>query len=126
LAQAKKLLGAKQFSSPYEGLAALDEAGSNARRFSDFNRSLVSGDMSFQDAFKDADALFTGDNEPDSIETWREDIMDVSADLANWGNAAINWQIKKITTAKLGGLEQKAKSDIAKARNDIASLRKGK
>ncbi|MBD0746684.1 hypothetical protein [Streptomyces sp. CBMA152] len=41
-------------------------------------------DLTYQDAFAKADKQFTADNEPDSINTWRDDIAAVTDAINDW------------------------------------------
>ena len=125
LSQGKMILGTKQYSSGMDGLKALDDPNSSAFRFGQFRVSTMN-DLTFQDAFSRADGCFTADNEPDSIGEWQIDILQATSDLNTWTSTAVDWQINKVSTAKLKSLEQIVIKDLAKARADVLSLKKGK
>lgn len=122
--QGKEILGTKPYPNAYAGLAALDDPSSRASKFLKFNNSM-SSDMSFGEAFKEAYAFFTVDNAPDSITKWQEDMMDVATYLSSWSQAGVSWQVDGAKAPKLHELEGKFNAAIAKAKADVAFLRKG-
>lgn len=125
LKEGKEILGTKPYPNSYAGLAALDDPSSRAAKFSKFNNE-KSVDMSFGDAHKEAYKFFTVENAPDSIQEWQEHMMEATAALSSWAQMGVSWQVDGSKAPKLRELEAKFNSIIAKARADIANLRKGK
>ncbi len=78
------------------------------------------------EAYKQAGKFFTAENEPDSAHQWYEDMIALTSTLNMWGQMGVSWQVDGTKAARLHELEQKVNKELARARADVASLRKGK
>lgn len=68
------------------------------------------------DAFKQADAVFTADNEPQSISDWRDDSVPMTGDLFTLASDGLDVGGPDDANAR-----QKVQADIAQMRTDLAT-----
>lgn len=124
-ASGKAALGTTQYPNASAGLKAFDDPNSAASKFSNFRKSdNLQNDLSYLDAFKQADSYYTAANEPDAIGTWRDDMTNLTGDLYKWVDDAASWQISEISSAQLKADEQKVNADFAAAKSDVAAISK--
>jgi hypothetical protein len=125
LAEGKEALGTTQYDDAYAGLAALNQPGSAAHRFSEWQqRSNYLIDISYTDAFGTAADRYyavTGDD-PEILYTWEEHMGDAQTHIQDWVSTAIDWQIRVRTDAELASAEQAVRDALAVARQDIETL----
>ena len=123
----EQVLGTTQYPTALAGDNAFNDPGSAASRFSAYRKNPdPERDSSFYAAFQKADAFYTAANEPAAISTWRDDMITASADLNQWVNLAVGWQIREKTTAQLHVAEAKVEHDLAKARAEVAAVVAGR
>ena len=105
-AAGKKALGTTQYADAFEGLAAMDDPTSNAAKVRDWrSSSQIEQDISYLDAFGEADAFYNADNEPAAIADWENDMGDLSTAINQWIQTAVSWQISAATDAELAAAE---------------------
>lgn len=122
LTQGKSILGTTPYADGSAGLVAMNDPNSNASKFSAWRQtSKAETDLSFLDAFKQADAFYNADNEPGAISTWRDDMGTAQSDLAQWVSVAVDWQISAKTTNDLNAAEATFDQDIKQAQADVAA-----
>lgn len=123
LSGGKAALGTTQYADGTAGLVAYGDPTSNASQFRDWRKSShAEQDVSYLDAFKQADAFYNADNEPAAISTWRDDMGTAQSDLVQWVNVAVGWQIRTNTTDELHAAEQQFQHDMTKAQADVTAL----
>jgi hypothetical protein len=123
LALGESALGSTQYATANAGLAAFSDPNSAASRFRDYRkRSNPEGDLSFLNAFKQADRFYTAANEPNAISTWRDDMDTATVDLNEFVTLAVGWQIREHTTTQLQASERRVDAALAKARSDVAAV----
>jgi hypothetical protein len=102
----KKALGTTQYADAFEGLAAMDDPTSNAAKVRDWrSNSQIEEDVSYLDAFGEADAFYNADNEPAAIADWEFDMGDLTAAINQWIQTAVSWQISEVTDAELAAAD---------------------
>ena len=122
LAQGKSVLGTTQYADANAGLAAFNDPSSAASRFRDWRQSSnAERDVSYINAFNQADANYNADNEPAAISMWRDDMSTMQSDLANWVTTAVSWQIRDKTDADLSAAESQFNQDIKQVQSDLAN-----
>lgn len=123
----EQILGTTQYATAMAGDNAFNDPNSAASRFSSYRKNPnPENDLSFLTAFKKADNFYTAANEPAAISTWRDDMDTVSADLNEWINVAVSWQIREKTTAQLDAGEAKVERALARARADVSAVTAGR
>lgn len=125
LTQGQAALGTTQYSDPYAGVAAFDDPNSAASRFSSWRKTSGAEQdvQTYMNAFTAADAFYNAKNEPiDAITSWRDDISQVQADLIQWIQTAVGWQITEKTSADLQSSVSTFQKDLSKARADIEAV----
>lgn len=124
LNQGKSALGTTPYADSFAVIAAIGEPNTSARRFSDWYRQEnPMADISYNDAFGEADAHYTAQNEPtDALESWRGHMDDASADLAQWATDAVDWESQGVTTEQLHADEQKILDDLQQAGQDVTTV----
>jgi len=116
LAAGKQALGITQYADAWAGLAAFDDPTSAASKFRDWRgSSKAEADVSYVQAFAQADAFYSANNEPANIDVWRDDVASAQGDLIQWVDLAASWQIHTTTTAQLSVAEQKFNADLRAA-----------
>ena len=106
MAAGKKALGTTQYADAFEGLAAMDDLTSNAAKFRDWRSgSQIEQDISYLDAFREADAFYNADNEPAAIGDWEFDMGDLTTAINQWIQTAVSWQISEVTDAELAAAD---------------------
>jgi cytoskeletal protein RodZ len=87
-------------------------------------------DLESEDAFKQADAYFTADNEPNSINDWRSDMNDATSSFYQWAHAALRAETGAggpgTVTDEMRGYAQQFSDAMAKADADVANVKAGK
>jgi len=83
-------------------------------------------DLTFMDAFGQADAGFTAETEPPSISTWRDDMGDMTGDLGRWVTAAVAWRGGFSDDATYRKSVAKVRADLDRADADVALVAAGK
>lgn len=126
LAAGEQALGSTQYTNADAGLAAFNDPDSAASKFRDYQGGQGGGptnDLSFIDAFRQADSYYTAADEPTSaITAWRNDISNAQAGFNQFTTVGTGWQISQYTTAQLRSAERQIADDLAKARRDIAEI----
>lgn len=69
-----------------------------------------------------ADAFYNADNEPAAISNWRDDMGNLQADLAQWVQVAVSWQISGKSNADLAAAEAKVNADFTQVRQDLQQV----
>ena len=127
VALGKQALGTTQYANANAGLAAFADPNSAASRFRDYRaKSNAERDLFYLKAFQRADSYYTAANEPAAISTWRDDMTQMTGDLIQWVNVAVDWQIRNASTAKLQAAAARVDADLAKAKRDIAAVLAGR
>jgi hypothetical protein len=125
LTQGQTALGTTQYSDPYAGIAAFNDPNSAASRFSSWRKTSGAEQdvQTYMNAFTAADAFYNAKNEPtDAITSWRDDISQVQADLIQWIQTAVGWQIIESTSADLQRCVSVFQTDLSKARADVEAV----
>ncbi len=100
----------------------MNDPNSSARKFSAWRQtSKAETDVSYIDAFRQADALYNADNEPGAISTWSNDMSNAQSDLVQWINVAVEWQISAKTTNDLTAAEGTFDQDMKQVQIDVAA-----
>lgn len=76
----------------------------------------------YLDAFSEADANYTADNEPSAMPAWRNDMSAVQADIATWVQVAVDWQIGRKSDADLTAAGATVNKDFDIVRADLAQI----
>lgn len=119
-AAGKVALGTKPYPDAFAGLQAMNDPNSTAAKFSTWRTSTqVEQDLSFLDAFTQADAYYNADNEPEAIAAWRDDMSDATAALNEWIQVGVGWQISEKTSAELSGAQAAVTAGFAQVQKDI-------
>lgn len=120
------VIGRTRYANGEEGLTAMEDPNSAAARFRDYRKNPNPElDLSFQDAFGQADTHFTADNEPQAIRDWRDDMGTMQDDLGKWVQVAVDYQISSKSQADLDAAAAKVRQDLAKAEADARAVRRG-
>jgi hypothetical protein len=123
LTAGKQALGTTQYADGQAGLQAMNDPNSNASKFRDWRHSSgVEQDVSYLDASKAVNAIYTADNQPDVLTTTEQDLSTVQADISAWVSVAVGWQIHTKTSAELASAEQTVNADVATVQKDITAL----
>jgi hypothetical protein len=127
-AQGQAIVGTTQYADGNAGLDALQDPNSAASKFSAWRQSskIEQDVMTYQNAFGDADSGFTAADEPASISTWRDDVGNVRADITQWVQTAVSYQISTATQADLDAAAAKVQADLKTARSDVAAVQAGR
>jgi hypothetical protein len=124
--QGQAIIGHTQYADGAAGMAAMDDPTSAAARFRDYRQNPgPERDLSGDDAFKQADANFTADTEPQAIRDWQNDLTPLTSDLIGWVLAAADYQIQGKTQADLDAAAAKVEQDLGKLDADAAAVGKG-
>lgn len=125
--QGQQIVGHTQYPDGMTGLDAMNnDPNSAAAQFRDWRSNTgIERDISYQDAFGQADKHFTADNEPQAISTWRDDIANAQTDISQWISVATDYQISNKTQADLDQAAAKVSADIAAATADANAVRAG-
>lgn len=122
-AAGKKALGTTQYADAFAGLAAMNDPTSNAAKFRDWrSSSQIEQDVTYLDAFQQADAYYTADNEPAAIGDWELDMGDFGAAIDTWIQTAVSWQISEVTDAALARDAKKVTDAFAKVQADVTAV----
>lgn len=122
MAAGKQVLGTTQYADANAGLAAFNDPNSAASKFRDWRQSSnAERDLSYLDAFTQADKNYTADNEPTAISTWRDDMSTMQVDLSAWVTTAVSWQIRDKTDADLNAAQATFEQDIKQVQSDLAA-----
>jgi hypothetical protein len=114
-AAGRKALGTTQYVDAVAGIAAMDEPTSSAARFRDWRTSSqIDQDISYLDAFDQAEALYAPGSGPAALQDWQNDMGDLTGDIGQWVALAVSWQINQVSDADL--------VDAAKAVTDAFAL----
>lgn len=126
-ASGQAALGTKPYPNAAAGLAALNDATSSAAKFSAWRTDVnIENDLSFMDAFAQADAYYTPEDEPHGIGNWRDDMGLATSAFDEWVQVAVSWQISEVTTATLTAASAKVKAAFKVAQQDIADTVAGR
>ncbi|MGB9281912.1 MAG: hypothetical protein WCB57_17840 [Pseudonocardiaceae bacterium] len=79
-------------------------------------------DMSFLDAFRQADQHFTADNEPQAIRDWVDDMSFMQDDSSRWVHVAVDYQSSQ---ADVDAAAETVRQDLAKAQADARAVQQG-
>jgi hypothetical protein len=123
--QGRVIAGTTQYAGGMAGLSAMEDPNSAAARFRDWRQSTrIEQDVSsYIEAFKQADAHFTADNEPQAIGSWQDDIAAAQADISRWVSIATSYQIGQKTLGDLDQAAAKVNADFAKVDKDVSAVR---
>ncbi len=117
-------LGDKPYTSANEALAAFSDPNSAASKFSDYRKNLdPQNDMSYLDAFKQADNFFTANNEPAAMASWRDSMTEMTQDLYQWVEVATKWQDGETSTANLSVAQNKVTNDLNQAQSIAETIK---
>ena len=95
----------------------MDDPTSAAARFRDWrSSSQIEQDISYLDAFGQADAYYNADNEPTAIGDWEFDMGDVTTAINHWIQTAVSWQISNATDADLAARAKAVTDSVKKVR----------
>ena len=120
LAAGKAALGTTQYADAGEAVTAFYDPTSDASKFRDWrSSSQAQYDVSFSDAFSEADDFYNADNEPAAIGDWRDDMSDVQWAGSDWIEVAVSWKIREATTYELIRAEGDLQAAFNKAQKDI-------
>jgi hypothetical protein len=124
--KAQKIIGRTQYKTSSDGLAALYDPSSAAAKFADFRKSSnIERDMSYQNAFREADQHFTAETEPAAIDEWRNTMGDTTGYINTWVSVATSYQIKGKTQTELDAAAGKVLSGLDKAQGLADAVRAG-
>ena len=120
LAAGKAALGTTQYADAGEAVTAFYDPTSDVSKFRDWrSSSQAQYDVSFSDAFSEADDFYNADNEPAAIGDWRDDMSDVQWAGSDWIEVAVSWKIREATTYELIRAEGALQAAFNKAQKDI-------
>lgn len=123
-AAGKTALGTTQYADAFEGLAAFDDPNSAASRFRDWRAaSGIEQDISYSDAFYEAQAIYGDRAEPPAFDNWDFDMADAWTGIYEWVNVAVGWQIRSETTSSLNAAAKVVTDAFTKAQADINSIK---
>ena len=98
---------AHQYADAMAGIAAMDDPTSAAARFRAYRQNTgPERDITLMDAFSQGDAHFAGDNEPQAISDWQNDMFTMTFDLNQWVEVAVSYQISEKSQADLDAAPQ--------------------
>jgi hypothetical protein len=124
--QGMDIVGHTQYPDANAGLVAMEDPKSAAARFRDYRQNPgPERDLTYLDAFKNADAHFTAENEPKSISDWQDDMSTVTADFNQWVTVAVDYQISNRNQADLDAAAAKVWQDLDKAVKDAGAVASG-
>jgi hypothetical protein len=121
------IIGHARYAHREEGPGAMEDPTSAAARFRDYrNNSNPELDMSFLDAFRQADKHFTADNEPQAIRDWVDDMSFMHDDLSRWVHVAVDYQISNSASrADLDTAAETVRQDLVEAEADASAVHRG-
>lgn len=120
--QGQAVIGQAQHTNGEEALVAMKDPSSPAARFRYYRKnSDPEFDMSFIDAFRQADKYFTKDNEPQAIRDWVDDMSFMQDDLSRWVHVAVDYQSSQ---ADVDAAVETVRQDLAKAQADARAVQR--
>jgi hypothetical protein len=123
LSEGEQAIGQTPYPDAQAGLAAMSDPSSPASHFRDYRQHPnPEQDLSYNEAFAKADALYTASDEPAALGAWREHMTEAQSELVAWVQDAASWQISEISTAKLHADAAKVRRDLAAARKDVEQI----
>ncbi|MGH3513257.1 MAG: hypothetical protein ACRDQV_11125 [Pseudonocardiaceae bacterium] len=121
--QGQAIIGQAQHVNGEEAVVAMADPDPAAARFQYYRRnSDPEFDMSFLDAFRQADRHFTADNEPRAIRDWVDDMSFMRDDLSRWVHVAVDYHSSQ---ADVDAAAETVGQDLAKAQADARAVQQG-
>jgi hypothetical protein len=125
----KAALDTTQYPNASVGLSALKDPNSSVSKFSAFRTdTCIKNDpgANAMNTYRNISDMYSVAHvqSPNSLDNWSYDTNTVASDICEWAGVAVDWQISKVTTAKLKAAEQKIAMDLATARADIQAIPK--
>jgi hypothetical protein len=126
-AQGQAIIGHAQHANGEDALVTMEDPNSAAARFQYYRKnSNPEHDMSFLDAFRQADKPFTTDSEPQAIRDWVDDMSFMQDDLSRWVHVAVDYQSSTSTSqADMDAAAETVRQDLAKAEADASAVQQG-
>jgi hypothetical protein len=122
-AAGKTALGTTQYPDAFAGLAAMSDPTSAAAKFRDWRQSSqIETDLSFLDAFHEADAFYNADNEPLAIADWRDDMGNATDAIYFWVQTAVSWQISEASSTDLAAAAAAVTNGFKVVQADTAAI----
>ncbi len=121
--QGQNIVGTTQYADAWEGLAAMEDPTSAAARFRDYRQFPgPETDVSYMDAFRQADNHLTAANEPPVISDWMNDMGTMQTDLNKWVHVVVDYQIRNRSQTDLDAAAATVNEDLAKADADTQAV----
>ncbi len=121
--QGQTIIDHTQYANGEEVRAAMEDPSSAAARFLDYRQnSNPERDMTFLDAFRQADRAFTAQDEPQAIRDWLDDMSFMHDDLARWVHVAVDFQSSTKSLADLDDAAATVRQDLAQAEADARAV----
>lgn len=122
-AAGRKALGTTQYADAVAGIAAMDEPTSSAARFRDWRTSSqVEQDISYLDAFDQAEAIYAPGSGPAALQDWQADMGDLTGDIGQWVALAVSWQINQVSDADLADAARAVADAFALVQADVSAV----
>ncbi len=121
------IIGQAQYANDEQGPVATQDPTSAAARFRDYRTNANPElDMSFLDAFRQADKHFTADDEPQAIRDWVDDMSFMHDDVRRWVHVAVDYQMSTSTSqADLDAAAETVRQDLVNAEADASAVQQG-
>jgi hypothetical protein len=121
--QGQSIIDQAQHTNGEEALVAMEDPNSAATRFRYYRKnSNLEFDMSFINAFRQADKYFTTDNEPQAVRDWVDDMSFMHDDLSRWVHIAVDYQSSQ---ADVDAAAETVRQDLVKAQADARAVQQG-
>jgi len=127
-ARGQAIAGTTQYPNAAARRTALNDPRSVASRFAKWRESSgIEQDIStYTHAFRQADAGFNVSDEPLSIGNWLRDTGNLQADISQWINVELSYQMSAASKTALRAAVTTVNTDINTTRHDVALVRRGK
>ncbi|MGH7745005.1 MAG: hypothetical protein ACREQ5_09430 [Candidatus Dormibacteria bacterium] len=124
--QGQAIIDHTQYANGEEVRVAMEDPSSAAARFLDYREnSNPELDMTFLDAFRQADKGFTTHDEPQAIRDWVDDMSFMHDDLARWVHVAVDYQSSTKSQVDLDAAAATVRQDLAQAEADARAVERG-
>ena len=121
--QSQAIIGLAQHANGEEAVVAMTDPNSATARFQHYRKnSDPEFDMSFLDAFRQADRHFTANDEPQAIRDWVDDMSFMHDDLSRWMHVAVDYHSSQ---ADVDAAAETVRQDLAKAQADARAVQQG-
>jgi hypothetical protein len=121
--QSQAIIGLAQHADGEEAVVAMADPNSATARFRHYRKnSDPEFDMSFLDAFRQADRHFTANDEPQAIRDWVDDMSFMHDDLSRWVHVAVDYPSSQ---ADVDAAAETVRQDLAKAQADARAVQQG-